>query len=93
VNSGIEFDWDDANTEHLAAHEVSREEFEQVIINDAIELDYEIIDAEERYRSVGVTDVGRLLSIVWTLREEKLRPITAFPAPPADRRAFLRRPR
>ena len=35
-------------------------EFEQVLNNDPLDLDYEVIDGEERYRSIGLTNQGRL---------------------------------
>ncbi len=31
------FDWDEANLEHIARHGVSREEAEQVILNDPVD--------------------------------------------------------
>ena len=31
-------------------------EFEEVLRNDPLDLDYEVISGEERYRSVGVTN-------------------------------------
>ena len=76
---GIEFDWDDGNTKHLATHEVTPDEFEKVLNNDPLDLDYELIDNEERYRSVGLTSGGRLLSVVFTVR-------------PRTRRLFWREP-
>jgi len=39
-------------------------EFEQVLNNNPLDLDYELIDHEERYRSVGLTSGGRLLTVV-----------------------------
>jgi len=36
-------------------------------------MDYESIDGEERYRFVGLTNNGRLLSVVWTVRNGKVR--------------------
>jgi len=80
---GIEFDWDDGNTKHLATHDVTPAEFEQVLNNDPLDLDYELIDNEDRYRSVGLTSGGRLLSV--------LRAVTAFPASGPDTKAFLER--
>ena len=50
-----------------------------------------MIDNEERYRAVGLTSGGRLLSVVFTVRDGKLRPITAFPASAADTKAFIER--
>ena len=90
--SGIEFDWDEENEKHLAAHNVAPSEFEQLLNNDPLDLDYEWIGNEERYRSVGLTNGGRLLSVVWTIRNGKVR-ATAFPAGVSDRKAFLERPK
>ena len=85
----IEFDWDDENTKHLAAHKVSRTEFEQAIANDPLDLDCDVVDTEDRYRSVGITTVGRFLLLVWTIRNDKIRPVTAFPASASNKRDFL----
>jgi len=75
----------------MAAHKVAPAEFEQLLDNDPVDLDYERIDNEERYRSVGLTNGGRLLSVAWTIRNGKVRAITAFPASISDRKAFLER--
>jgi len=87
----LEFDWDDENTKHLAAHKVTPGEFEQVMNNDPLDRDYELIDNEERYRSVGLTSAGRLLSVAWTVRDGRIRAVTAFPAGVSDTNAFLKR--
>ena len=91
--SGIEFDWDDENKKHLDAHKVAPAEFEQLLYNDPIDLNFEMIDNEERYRSVGLTNGGRMLSVVWTIRNGKVRAITAFPASVSDRKAYLEKPK
>ena len=88
-----EFDWDEDNRKHLAAHKVAPTEFEQVLNNDPLDLDYELIDEEERYRSVGLTSGDRLLSVAWTVRNGKVRAVTAFPASVSDKKAFLERSR
>lgn len=79
VADGIEFDWDAANTKHLAAHKVMAREFESVC-----GIPHWIWrtrgGGEERYRSVGLTDSGRLRVVIWTLRDGKVRAVTAFPA-------------
>ena len=62
-------------------------------IDDPSDLNFELIDNEERYRSVGLTNGGRLLSVAWTIRKGKVRAITAFPASVSDRKAFLERPK
>ncbi|MGB7759753.1 MAG: BrnT family toxin [Bryobacteraceae bacterium] len=91
MDAGIEFDWDDDNKKHLHVHKVVPAEFEQLLENDPVDLGFELIDDEERYRSVGLTDAGRLLSAAWTIRKGKVRAITAFPATVSDRKAFLER--
>jgi hypothetical protein len=87
----IEFDWDNENRRHLAAHGVTPAEFEQLLSNDPLDLAFEAIEDEERYRSVGLTRRGRVLSFVWTIRNGKIRAITAFPARVADKKAFRER--
>ena len=69
--SEIEFDWNDENRKHLAAHKVAPAEFEQLLNNDPLDLDYELIDNEERYRTLGLTNGGRLSTVAWTIRNGK----------------------
>jgi len=45
-----------------------------------VDLGYELVDDEERYRAVGLTSAGRLLTVVWTPRNGSVRAVTAFPA-------------
>ena len=91
--NGIEFDWDVENTKHLAAHRVTVREFESVMQNSPLDLAYEVVNGEQRYRSVGMTDSGRLLVAIWTLRGGKLRAVTAFPASARYKRLLSERKR
>ena len=75
-----EFEWDRHNEKHLKAHEVSPQEFQQVLANDPMDLEYQTERGEERFKSLGVTDGGRVLIAVWTIREGKIRAVTAYPA-------------
>ncbi len=68
-------------------------EFEQVLNNDPLDLDYGAMDGEERYRSVGLTSGGRFLLVAWTVRNGKVRAITAFPASVSNKKAFWERSR
>jgi hypothetical protein len=43
VAGGIEFDWDEENKKHLAAHKVAPTEFEQLLDNQPLDLAYEVI--------------------------------------------------
>jgi uncharacterized DUF497 family protein len=89
VSDRIRFDWDSENKKHLAIHRVSPDEFEEVLNSDPIDVSFDSVSDEERYRSVGMTSRGRILSVVWTVRRGKVRAITAFPASFADKKAFL----
>ena len=91
MSQAIEFDWDDANRAHLAIHKITPVEFEEVFGNDPVDLDYEQVDDEERYRFVGVTNTGRLLTLVWTIRNGKVRAVTAFRASALARKAYFGR--
>jgi len=66
VAAAVEFDWDEENRHHLKSHRVSPQEFEQVIENEPLDLEYQTERGEERYKSLGVTDQGRALIVVWT---------------------------
>ena len=84
------FDWDDANVEHIARHDVTPGEAEQVMLNIPVEIGYQVIDGEERFVAAGMTRLGRFLTIVWTDREGLVRIVTAFDSPGDDRAAYLR---
>ena len=74
------FDWDEANEGHVARHNIVPEEVEQVFANDPMDLGADVLDGEERYTGVGHTNRLRVLVLVWTMRGEAIRPITAFDA-------------
>jgi uncharacterized DUF497 family protein len=81
VGSGIDFDWDDGNVQHIALHGITPAEAEEVILNDPVDLDSETVDGEERMINLGLTNRGRLLIVVSTMRQERVRVVTAFRAP------------
>ena len=83
------FDWDDGNLKHLARHKVTVEEAEQVLLHDPVEIDYQVVDGEERFAAVGMTAPGRVLTIIWTDREGLVRVITAFDSSADDRAVYL----
>lgn len=74
----IEFDWDEANVGHIARHQVQPVEAEQVILNNPLDLGMEIIEGEERFVNLGATSLGRILLVVTTWREDRIRVVTAF---------------
>ncbi len=72
VLSGF-FEWDDTNVHRLGRHRVPPEELEQVLSNEPLELEYDEEGGEERFRAVGLTDAGRMLVVMWTLRHGRIR--------------------
>jgi uncharacterized DUF497 family protein len=73
-----EFDWDRSNIGHLARHGIRPEEAEQVVGDDPVDLGMEMFEGEERYINLGVTARGRVLLVVTTWREDRVRVVTAF---------------
>ena len=82
MDGGQRFAWDAHNIGHLARHKVRREEVEQALSSDVVDLDYRVTaDGEERWTALGQTASGRVLVIVWTVLEDgSYRPVTAYPA-------------
>jgi uncharacterized DUF497 family protein len=77
VGRSYEFEWDSANTNHLARHEVTRHEFEQAFKHPRVEERY-IEKGEQRIWALGKTDAGRYLTLVYTVRGNRLRAVTAY---------------
>jgi len=73
-----EFDWDEENIGHIAKHNVLPEEAEEVILGDPLDIGFDVVDGEERWSYLGETNDGRILRIAITLRDKRMRVITAF---------------
>ena len=86
----INLDWDQANIQHIAKHKISQLEVEQVLKNDPMDMKFEIVEGEDRWTSVGHTDRGRVLLVVWTIRSEACRVVTAWPAGFEIKSAYLK---
>jgi uncharacterized DUF497 family protein len=86
----LKFHWNEANISHIARHDVTPEEAEQALRNDPFEVDYEIVEGEERWTSIGHTNHLRVLKLVWTLRDEVVRVVTAIEAPKSEAREYLK---
>ncbi|HEY3456689.1 MAG TPA: BrnT family toxin [Bryobacteraceae bacterium] len=71
------FDWDDANVRHLRRHHDS-----------PLDLEYQADEGEARYKGLGATNRGRVLVVVWTVREHRIRAITAYAASRMLRRLY-----
>ena len=86
--TGRKFEWDEANRGHLARHRVTQEEFEQGMRNDPVELGSADVNRELRTKVAAVTDRGRILEMVYTVRRGKIRAVTAYPANRSKRERY-----
>ena len=73
-----EFDWDEANLEHIARHAVTRAEVEEVFAGPMVFIDTDTEDGELRIVEIGQAATGRVLKVVTTDRQDKIRVVTAF---------------
>jgi len=78
VSESLEIDWDEHNESHLALHGISRSDAEDVLSGCHILLEFQAEGDEERWIAVGAARTGRILTIVFTIRGEALRPITGW---------------
>ena len=63
----MDFDWDDANIDHIAAHGVSPSEAEDAILDpDRIGAPARSSPTEKRRGIVGTTEQGRILFVSYT---------------------------
>jgi uncharacterized DUF497 family protein len=76
-------------TRHIARHGIASQEVEEVFANDPADIGYETVEGEGRWTTVGRTNALRILVIVWTMRDEVIRPVTAFEARKPLRDAYL----
>lgn len=69
----IGFDWDDGNSrKNIDKHGVSQSEAEQVFFNEPLIVEDEKHSQQEfRFHALGHTNVGRLLHVTFTLRQNK----------------------
>lgn len=73
------FDWDKGNYEHIKKHDVKTEECEELFFNKPFILskDETHSQVEERFRVYGRTNSKRQLFIIFTVRSNKFRVISA----------------
>jgi uncharacterized DUF497 family protein len=85
----LSFDWDEENVSHLARHKVKPSEAVEFFSNDPEVRGHEVIDGEDRWTSVGTTNAMRVLIMVFTMRGNKIRPITGWDADSKTKARFF----
>lgn len=85
------FDWDSGNSDkNWLRHRVSQLECEEVFFNRPFVVQEDILHShyEARFYALGQTDARRRLFIVYTLRGERIRVISARDMTPRERRRY-----
>lgn len=90
INKKVEFDWNEANIKkNEIKHKVYYKECEQAFLNDpVIYEDFKHSKLEKRYHCLGKTDLNRFLFISFTIRDYKIRVISARPMSKKERRQY-----
>jgi len=86
----LDFEWDKGNNDkNFKKHNVSNKEAEEVFDSEPLILleDAKHSSQEKRYQALGKINKGRLLSIIFTLRE-KVRIISARDMNKKERRGY-----
>lgn len=85
------FDWDEGNAPKLLArHRVSPAECEQVFFNEPLVIAEDVVHSAEepRWAAWGRTTEGRALAVVFTLRADRIRPLSARDMNRKERRRY-----
>jgi uncharacterized DUF497 family protein len=90
VSRHREFDWDEHNERHLAKHGSTRFDAEDVLSGNHILLEYQLEGTGQRWIAVGATRASLILNIVFSVRDEAMRPITGWVADNETAELFLR---
>ena len=86
----LEFDWDEENLRHIAQHNVTADEAEYALEHPTLDIEYQDWHEEERFAEAGVTALGRVLVVIATWRDLRIRVVTAFDAPKHVVKEYLR---
>ena len=85
------FEWDQGNiSKNWEKHKVTHLECEEIFFNEPliVQQDKTHSTSEERYFALGKTDRGRVLFVVFTIRGDRIRVISARDASKKERRYY-----
>lgn len=87
----IAFDWDEGNVEkNWKKHNVHQKEAEEVFINKHLKIFSDLAHSkvEDRFVAYGATNLSRKLTLVFTIRNQKIRIISARNQNKKERRVY-----
>ena len=83
------FDWDESNLRKIRAHRIKRGDVEYALTNGPILIYEQNVEGEPRFVYYGETDAGRLLAIVLTERDNRIRVVTAYKLDAGQRKDYF----
>jgi uncharacterized DUF497 family protein len=81
------FDWDDANVDHILRHNVLPSEVEAAVRGKIVIVPALTIDGENRWRLYGKAG-GRYLVVIFTVRLNRFRTVTAHDMNRSERKRY-----
>lgn len=87
----LAFDWDKGNVDKsFNKHNVTSKEAEETFSNKPLKIfeDLSHSEKEQRFMAFGVTNLSRKLTVVFTLRKQKIRVISARDQNIKERRVY-----
>lgn len=87
----LSFDWDKGNIDkNWEKHHVAHKEIEEIFFNKPLKIfsDGQHSKKESRFAALGITDLKRKLTVIFTLRKEKIRVISARDQSKKERRKY-----
>jgi len=91
LNQCLGFEWDKGNIDkNRIKHKVSSSECEQIFFNHPIWIQDDILHSttEERYYALCKTDINRFLFVVFTIRNNRIRVISARDMSRKERKVY-----
>lgn len=82
------FDWDPANVGHVLRHKVTPSEVEEAVGRPHAVIPAQTIQGEKRWKLFGRTASNRYLVLVFTIRRNLFRAVTAYPMNTVERRKY-----
>lgn len=82
------FDWDLANVSHIMRHGVTPDEVESVVGRPHVVIPAQTIQGETRWKLFGKTAAERRLTVVFAIRQNRFRAVTAYPMNASERRKY-----
>jgi uncharacterized DUF497 family protein len=83
-----DFDWDVYNVGHAARHRVNPMEVEEAFEGSHVIIPAEDVKDEKRWKLFGRSAAGRYLIVVFTIRDDRLRVVTAHTMNRRERRIY-----